>query len=71
MAGATALPLQQLIATLDSTCLPKILQVCSGVYFQGRSFNIFLHCELKVSASEDKGEAIKDCRDETTVEHLF
>lgn len=38
MAGATAVPLQQLIASLDNACLPKILQVCSGVYFQGRSF---------------------------------
>lgn len=42
MAGVTALPLQQLIASLDNTCLPKILQVCSGVYFQGKQgFNIF------------------------------
>lgn len=35
-ADMTALPLQQFIASLDSTCLPKILQVCSGVYFQGK-----------------------------------
>lgn len=34
-ADMTALPLQQFIASLDSACLPKILQVCSGVYFQG------------------------------------
>lgn len=38
----TALPLQQFIASLDSTCLPKILQVCSGVYFQGKSVVILL-----------------------------
>lgn len=45
MAGtATILPLQEYIASLDKTCLPKIVQVCSGVYFQGRhfSFNIFI-----------------------------
>lgn len=47
MAGATALPLQQLIATLDNTCLPKILQVCSGVYFQGKAFNILSPANLK------------------------
>ncbi|XP_028985477.1 protein THEMIS2 [Betta splendens] len=40
MAGATALPLQQLIASLDKACLPKILQVCSGVYFQGSIYEI-------------------------------
>ncbi|XP_023256872.1 protein THEMIS2 [Seriola lalandi dorsalis] len=40
MAGTTALPLQQLIASLDNTCLPKILQVCSGVYFQGSIYEI-------------------------------
>ncbi|KAM6994745.1 protein THEMIS2 [Tautogolabrus adspersus] len=40
MAGATALPLQQLIASLDNTCLPKILQVCSGVYFQGSIYEL-------------------------------
>ncbi|XP_040899870.1 protein THEMIS2 [Toxotes jaculatrix] len=40
MAGITALPLQQLIASLDNTCLPKILQVCSGVYFQGSIYEI-------------------------------
>ncbi|XP_035527722.1 protein THEMIS2 [Morone saxatilis] len=40
MADTTALPLQQLIASLDNTCLPKILQVCSGVYFQGSIYEI-------------------------------
>uniref|UniRef100_A0A3B4GAS7 Thymocyte selection associated family member 2 n=1 Tax=Pundamilia nyererei TaxID=303518 RepID=A0A3B4GAS7_9CICH len=40
MAGATALPLQEFIASLDDTCLPKILQVCSGVYFQGSIYEI-------------------------------
>uniref|UniRef100_A0A672G3E1 Thymocyte selection associated family member 2 n=1 Tax=Salarias fasciatus TaxID=181472 RepID=A0A672G3E1_SALFA len=36
----TALPLQQFIASLDQTCLPKIIQVCSGVYFQGSVYEI-------------------------------
>lgn len=40
MAGVTALPLQQLIASLDNSALPKILQVCSGVYFQGSIYEI-------------------------------
>uniref|UniRef100_A0A672YDI2 Thymocyte selection associated family member 2 n=1 Tax=Sphaeramia orbicularis TaxID=375764 RepID=A0A672YDI2_9TELE len=40
MADTTALPLQQLIASLDETCLPKILQVCSGVYFQGSIYEL-------------------------------
>ncbi|KAM3614251.1 uncharacterized protein V6R79_011673 [Siganus canaliculatus] len=40
MAGLTALPLQQFIASLDNSCLPKILQVCSGVYFQGSIYEI-------------------------------
>ncbi|XP_029959086.1 protein THEMIS2 [Salarias fasciatus] len=40
MAGMTALPLQQFIASLDQTCLPKIIQVCSGVYFQGSVYEI-------------------------------
>lgn len=40
MAGTIALPLQQLIASLDNSCLPKILQVCSGVYFQGSIYEI-------------------------------
>ncbi|TMS10841.1 Protein THEMIS2 [Larimichthys crocea] len=40
MAGTTALPLEQFIASLDNTCLPRILQVCSGVYFQGSIYEI-------------------------------
>ncbi|XP_059195616.1 protein THEMIS2 [Centropristis striata] len=40
MAGMTALPLQQLIASLDNSSLPRILQVCSGVYFQGSIYEI-------------------------------
>ncbi|XP_062279263.1 protein THEMIS2 [Scomber scombrus] len=40
MAGTTALPLQEFIASLDNTCLPKILQVCSGVYFQGSIYEL-------------------------------
>uniref|UniRef100_A0A668S6W7 CABIT domain-containing protein n=1 Tax=Oreochromis aureus TaxID=47969 RepID=A0A668S6W7_OREAU len=36
----TALPLQEFIASLDDNCLPKILQVCSGVYFQGSIYEI-------------------------------
>ncbi|KAF7647305.1 hypothetical protein LDENG_00174440 [Lucifuga dentata] len=41
MAGtATALPLQQYIASLDKICLPKVLQVCSGVYFQGSIYEL-------------------------------
>nr|XP_040020382.1 protein THEMIS2 [Gasterosteus aculeatus aculeatus] len=40
MAGMTALPLQQLIASFDRSGLPKILQVCSGVYFQGSVYEI-------------------------------
>ncbi|KAK1895454.1 Protein THEMIS2 [Dissostichus eleginoides] len=40
MAGTTALPLQQFIASLDKSCLPKILQVCSGVYFQGSIYEL-------------------------------
>ncbi|MEQ2185147.1 hypothetical protein GOODEAATRI_015216 [Goodea atripinnis] len=35
MAGTIALPLQEFIGSLDNTSLPKVLQVCSGVYFQG------------------------------------
>lgn len=42
MAGNIALPLQEFIASLESTSLPKILQVCSGVYFQGKQFLFFL-----------------------------
>lgn len=44
-ADMTALPLQQFIASLDSTCLPKILQVCSGVYFQGKKIVFPKLCE--------------------------
>ncbi|XP_034554173.1 protein THEMIS2 [Notolabrus celidotus] len=40
MADMTALPLQQLIASLDPSCLPKIIQVCSGVYFQGSIYEL-------------------------------
>ncbi|XP_068426876.1 protein THEMIS2 [Clinocottus analis] len=40
MAGTTALPLQQYIASLDNSSLPKLLQVCSGVYFQGSIYEI-------------------------------
>ncbi|XP_070822788.1 protein THEMIS2 [Chaetodon trifascialis] len=40
MAGTTTLPLQQFMASLDNACLPKILQVCSGVYFQGSIYEI-------------------------------
>uniref|UniRef100_A0A8C8GWW3 CABIT domain-containing protein n=1 Tax=Oncorhynchus tshawytscha TaxID=74940 RepID=A0A8C8GWW3_ONCTS len=32
--------LQELIASLDKTCLPRILQVCSGVYFQGSVYEL-------------------------------
>ncbi|KAK7887272.1 hypothetical protein WMY93_026893 [Mugilogobius chulae] len=34
------LPLQEYCASLDGKCLPKILQVCSGVYFQGSVYEI-------------------------------
>ncbi|XP_028327010.1 protein THEMIS2 [Gouania willdenowi] len=40
MAGMTAVPLQDFIASLDDTCLPRILQVCSGVYFEGSVYEI-------------------------------
>ncbi|KAI3361210.1 hypothetical protein L3Q82_013410 [Scortum barcoo] len=40
MADMTALPLQRYIASLDNTCLPRILQVLSGVYFQGSIYEI-------------------------------
>ncbi|KAM4735668.1 protein THEMIS2 [Anableps anableps] len=40
MAGNIALPLQEFIASLDNTSFPKILQVCSGVYFQGSIYEI-------------------------------
>uniref|UniRef100_A0A8C6K841 Thymocyte selection associated family member 2 n=1 Tax=Nothobranchius furzeri TaxID=105023 RepID=A0A8C6K841_NOTFU len=39
MAGI-ALPLQDFIASLDPSSLPKILQICSGVYFQGSVYEI-------------------------------
>ncbi|XP_061675297.1 protein THEMIS2 [Syngnathoides biaculeatus] len=35
-----AFPLQEYIASLDNACLPKVLQVCSGVYFQGSVYEI-------------------------------
>lgn len=41
MAGTVALPLQEYIASLDQTSLPNILQVCSGVYFQGGFIYLF------------------------------
>ena len=31
----SSLPLQQLIATINTRQLPVVLQVCSGIYFQG------------------------------------
>lgn len=34
------LPLQEYCASLDDSCLPKVLQVCSGVYFQGSVYEI-------------------------------
>uniref|UniRef100_A0A3P9LDX5 Thymocyte selection associated family member 2 n=1 Tax=Oryzias latipes TaxID=8090 RepID=A0A3P9LDX5_ORYLA len=40
MAGAIALPLQEYFASLDKASLPKILQVCSGVYFQGSVYEL-------------------------------
>uniref|UniRef100_UPI0037E88169 protein THEMIS2 n=1 Tax=Semicossyphus pulcher TaxID=241346 RepID=UPI0037E88169 len=40
MAGTTALPLQEFIASLSKSCLPRILQVCSGVYFQGSIYEL-------------------------------
>lgn len=56
MAGETALPLQQFIASLDDTCLPKILQVCSGVYFQGGPLWLYsLRAEI-ASVDEDRAE---------------
>lgn len=47
MAGAFALPLQEYFASLDETSLPKILQVCSGVYFQGK-WSSYLYCFVKI-----------------------
>lgn len=41
MANAgTIASLQVYIASLDKTCLPRILQVCSGVYFQGSVYEL-------------------------------
>ncbi|TNN02226.1 hypothetical protein fugu_009713 [Takifugu bimaculatus] len=40
MAVSVVLPLQDLIASLDKKCLPRILQVYSGVYFQGSVYDI-------------------------------
>uniref|UniRef100_A0A673WRW1 CABIT domain-containing protein n=1 Tax=Salmo trutta TaxID=8032 RepID=A0A673WRW1_SALTR len=41
MAGTeTVMSLQEFIASLDQTCLPRILQVCSGVYFQGSVYEL-------------------------------
>ncbi|XP_047216251.1 protein THEMIS2 [Girardinichthys multiradiatus] len=40
MAGTIALPLQEFIGSLDNTSLPKLLQVCSGVYFQGSVYEL-------------------------------
>ncbi|KAM9723192.1 protein THEMIS2 [Menidia menidia] len=40
MADTNALPLEEFIASLDNDSLPKILQVCSGVYFQGSVYEI-------------------------------
>ncbi|CAL9705149.1 unnamed protein product [Knipowitschia caucasica] len=34
------LPLQEYCASLDESCLPKILKVCSGVYFQGSVYEL-------------------------------
>ncbi|KAJ7985226.1 hypothetical protein DPEC_G00349890 [Dallia pectoralis] len=36
----TCLSLQQFIASLDQASLPRILQVCSGVYFQGSIYEL-------------------------------
>ncbi|TWW80161.1 Protein THEMIS2 [Takifugu flavidus] len=40
MAVSVVLPLQDLIASLDKKCLPRILQVYSGVYFQGSVYDV-------------------------------
>ncbi|XP_024270675.1 protein THEMIS2-like [Oncorhynchus tshawytscha] len=41
MAGTeVVMSLQELIASLDQTCLPRTLQVCSGVYFQGSVYEL-------------------------------
>ncbi|XP_076008749.1 protein THEMIS2 [Genypterus blacodes] len=55
MAGtASVLPLQDYIASLDKICLPKVLQVCSGVYFQGSIYELS-GCEVCFS----NGDLIK------------
>ncbi|XP_062395280.1 protein THEMIS2 [Sardina pilchardus] len=38
--SGTVLPLQEFIASLDCDALPRILQVCSGVYFQGSVYEL-------------------------------
>ncbi|KAG5271437.1 hypothetical protein AALO_G00179740 [Alosa alosa] len=38
--SGTVLPLQEFIASLDCASLPRILQVCSGVYFQGSVYEL-------------------------------
>ncbi|KAJ3598489.1 hypothetical protein NHX12_002000 [Muraenolepis orangiensis] len=41
MAGSmSSLPLKQLISTVDTSRLPIILQVCSGIYFQGSVYEM-------------------------------
>ncbi|XP_061770981.1 protein THEMIS2 [Nerophis ophidion] len=40
MADSGVLPLQEYMASLDSASLPRILQVCSGVYFQESIYEI-------------------------------
>uniref|UniRef100_A0A8C7GUM7 Thymocyte selection associated family member 2 n=1 Tax=Oncorhynchus kisutch TaxID=8019 RepID=A0A8C7GUM7_ONCKI len=41
MAGTeVVMSLQELIASLDQSCLPRTLQVCSGVYFQGSVYEL-------------------------------
>ncbi|KAG7469105.1 hypothetical protein MATL_G00125290 [Megalops atlanticus] len=39
-AGADTLSLQEYVASVDKTTLPRILQVCSGVYFQGSVYEL-------------------------------
>ncbi|CAL8339526.1 unnamed protein product [Gadus morhua 'NCC'] len=36
----SSLPLQQLIATINTRQLPVVLQVCSGIYFQGSVYEL-------------------------------
>lgn len=61
MAGTTALPLQEFIASLDDTCLPKLLQVCSGVYFQG-SFLLLLLLLFLSEMAYTEGQHLRDYR---------